>query len=103
MIDLKLYVTGSSLRARDTIRKTKEILGHFAPDCTLAIIDVLDDPASAERDRIIATPTIVRKSPLPERRVIGDISDPHTLLDALGLERVDGDGTSGGGPTTRAG
>lgn len=95
--ELRLYVAGGSARAADTIRKTQQILDHFTSDCRVHVIDVLADPAAAERDRIIATPTIIRASPLPERRVIGDISDPQTLLDALGLERVNASGYTSGG------
>lgn len=97
MAELKLYVTGGSPRSRATVRKTQEILRHFAADCTIDVIDILDDPGAAERDRIIATPTIIRTSPLPERRVIGDISDAQTLLDALGLERTEGRSSPNGG------
>lgn len=82
---LKLYVTGTTSRALEARRKTSEIVEHFLSDCQLEVIDILERPDLAEQDRIIATPTIVRLSPLPTRKVIGDISDPHTLLNGLGL------------------
>ncbi|MFP5351816.1 MAG: circadian clock KaiB family protein [Actinomycetota bacterium] len=89
-IVLKLYVTGTTSRAIEARRKTSEIVEHFLSDCELEVIDILERPDLAERDRIIATPTIVRVSPAPIRKVIGDISDPHTLLNGLGL--VGGEG-----------
>ena len=82
---LKLYVTGTTSRASEAIRKTSEIVDYFLVDCELEVIDILSRPDLAEQDRIIATPTIVRVTPLPSRKVIGDISDPHTLLNGLGL------------------
>lgn len=82
---LKLYVTGTTSRATEAIRKTSEIVEHFLIDCELEVIDILSRPDLAEQDRIIATPTIVRVAPPPVRKVIGDISDPHTLLNGLGL------------------
>lgn len=82
---LKLYVTGTTSRATEARRKTTEIVEHFLSDCELEVIDILERPDLAEQDRIIATPTIVRASPPPVRKVIGDISDPHTLLNGLGL------------------
>ena len=84
-ISLKLYVTGTTSRATEAKRKTSEIVQHFLTDCELEVIDILERPDLAEQDRIIATPTVVRVSPLPVRKVIGDISDPHTLLNGLGL------------------
>ena len=82
---LKLYVTGTTSRASEAIRKTSEIVERFLDDCELEVIDILSRPDLAEQDRIIATPTIVRVAPPPTRKVIGDISDPHTLLNGLGL------------------
>lgn len=82
---LKLYVTGTTSRATEAVRKTSEIVEHFLVDSELEVIDILQRPDLAEQDRIIATPTIVRVSPPPLRKVIGDISDPHTLLNGLGL------------------
>lgn len=92
---LKLFVTGGTPRANEAVRKTREILNHLTVDCHVDVVDILDDPAAAEQERIIATPTIIRVSPLPQRRVIGDVSDAHTLIDALGLPRRDGPGASG--------
>ena len=82
---LKLYVTGTTSRAAEAIRKTSEIVDQFLADARLEVIDILERPDLAEQDRIIATPTIVRVSPPPVRKVIGDISDPNTLLNGLGL------------------
>lgn len=88
MTQLELYVTGSGDRISALIRKTQQIVERSASDCTVDVIDILEDPEAAERARIIATPTLIRRSPQPERRVIGDISDPETLFEALGLQRA---------------
>lgn len=85
---LKLFVAGSNPRASEVVRKTKEIVERFTTDCVVDVVDILDDPDEAEAQRIIATPTLVRLQPLPQRRVIGDISDPQTLIDAFGLSRA---------------
>lgn len=86
---LKLYVTGETSRAAEAVRKTREILSFASDDCDLEVVDILQRPDIAEQDRILATPTIVRVSPSPMRKVIGDISDPRTLLRALGLVHHD--------------
>ncbi len=86
----KLYITGDTLnstRARAALRGLLEEGLIDAQD--LIIIDVLAEPEQAEKDRIIATPTLIRTEPLPERRVIGDLSDLETVLSALWLTRED--------------
>jgi circadian clock protein KaiB len=45
----------------------------------LTIIDVLQQPDIAEQAGIMATPTLIKSTPLPPRRVVGDLSDPQIL------------------------
>ena len=52
---------------------------------SLKIVDVLEDPGIAEDVRILATPTLVRVQPSPERRLIGDLSDTELVLKGLGI------------------
>lgn len=82
---LKLYISGSSPRADAAVRNLRRICeeeldGRYE----LEIIDVVANPEIAESDRILATPTLVKKLPPPLRRVIGDLSDRDKVL--LGLE-----------------
>jgi circadian clock protein KaiB len=82
---LKLYVSGSSPRAQAAIANLERICEQdLAGRYTLEIVDVLKDPAAAESDKILATPTLVKRLPPPLRRVIGDLSDKDKVL--LGLE-----------------
>ena len=59
----------------------KELKGQYS----LEVINVLDNPQRAEEDNILATPTLVKASPPPEKRVVGDLSDKERVLMALGL------------------
>lgn len=52
----------------------------------LEVVDVSSDPARAESARIVATPTLVRISPAPERRVVGDLSDWNRVIAALEID-----------------
>lgn len=82
---LKLYVSGSSPRAKTAIANLQRICEEeLKGQYTLEIIDVLEHPEAAETDRILATPTLVKQLPPPLRRVIGDLSDKDKVL--LGLE-----------------
>jgi circadian clock protein KaiB len=81
---LKLYVTGASPRTERAIANLQHICeSELAGRYTLAIVDVLEDPEAAERDRVLATPTLIKELPLPLRRVIGDLSDRAKVLLAL--------------------
>jgi circadian clock protein KaiB len=81
---LRLYVAGqapNSVRAIDNA--TALCQAHFASTYELEIVDVLDDPSRALADGILVTPTLVKLSPLPVRRVIGNLSDTQQVLVAL--------------------
>jgi len=82
---LKLYITGNSPRAQAAIANLRRICEEdLAGRYSLEIVDVLEHPDAAEKDRILATPTLVKQLPPPLRRVIGDLSDKEKVL--LGLE-----------------
>jgi len=83
---LKLYVSGASpnsLRAIDNLQQILET--HLAGKYNLTIIDVRQDAAMAEQQQIIALPMLIKVSPLPERRLIGDMSDLRKVLNGLGI------------------
>jgi len=86
---LKLYVTGASPRTERAIANLRHICdSELAGRYTLTIIDVLEKPEAAERDRVLATPTLIKELPLPLRRVIGDLSDHAKVLLALEVRAV---------------
>lgn len=57
---------------------------HLDQACEVEVIDVLEFPERAEEDRILATPTLIRESPLPRRRITGDLSDATRVLQLIG-------------------
>ena len=87
---LKLYITGSNARTDRAIANLRQICEKdLAGQYALEIIDVLENPEAAERDRILATPTLIKELPLPLRRVIGDLSDKDKVLLALEVRESD--------------
>jgi circadian clock protein KaiB len=52
----------------------------------LEIIDVYQQLAIAEKEQLVALPLLIKKSPSPERRMIGDLSDTEKVLKGLGLK-----------------
>lgn len=83
---LKLYITGRTLRTERAIANLQRLCDQNLPErYELVIVDVLEKPHLAEMDKVLATPTLIREYPLPRRRIIGDLSDAHKVLFALGI------------------
>lgn len=94
----RLYVAGQnerSLAAEANLRALcdSRLRGGYELD----VIDAAQRPDMAEEHRILATPTVIRIAPLPQRRVIGDLSDSLRAGYALGLP----DRPAGPGKETR--
>ena len=86
IFELRLYVTGMtprSTRAITAVRRLCEELLRGRYD--LEIIDVYQQPSLSQREQIVATPTLIKVGPAPQRRLIGDMSNRARLLAGLGL------------------
>ena len=86
---LRLYVAGdtpNSLLAYANLEKICE--NHVVGTYSIEIIDLLGDPQLAKADQIFAIPTLVRYSPQPARKIIGDLSNTARVLAALNLSPV---------------
>ena len=83
---LKLYIVGQSIRSRQAVANLQRICRERLDGrCDYTIIDVLEQPQLAEADRVIATPALLKVSPPPTRRLLGDLSDLDQVTQALGL------------------
>lgn len=82
----RLYVAGRSARSQQAIANLRRIGDErLGGRYELVVVDVLEDPESAETGRILTTPTLVREQPTPPRRVTGDLSDLGRVAEALDL------------------
>jgi len=82
---LRLYVTGTTPKSVSAIRALRKICDEHLKDVyDLEVIDIYQQPVLAKGEQIIATPTLLKKLPLPLRRFIGDMSDTQQIL--LGLD-----------------
>ena len=85
---LRLYVLGRSQRAVSAIAGLDEMRTlHLPRDVSIDVVDLAEDPDRAEQERILATPLLMRVSPTPVRRIVGDLSDVPEVLRALDLPR----------------
>jgi circadian clock protein KaiB len=83
---LKLFISGASPNSAKAINNLKEIFEkQINLKYSLEIIDLYQDRSLAEKEQIIALPLLIKKFPLPERKLIGDMSDTKKVLDGLGL------------------
>jgi len=85
---LKLFVAGKTARSKKAIEGVKSAFhGCLDEKGTLQIIDVLESPELAEAEKVLATPTLIRRLPTPLRRLIGDFSDGKKVFSLLELDR----------------
>jgi circadian clock protein KaiB len=82
---LRLYVTGMTARSTRAVENVRAICEEYLEGrYDLEVIDIYQQPTLAVGEQIIAAPTLIKKLPLPFRRVIGDLSNTDRVL--LGLD-----------------
>lgn len=83
---LKLYVTGLTTRSARAIENLQIFCEkHLAGRYELQVIDVYQQPELTRAEQIVAIPTLIKKLPLPLRRLIGDMSDEERVLVGLDI------------------
>ena len=84
---LRLYVTGMTSKSTRTIASVRKLCEKHLPGrYELDVIDIYQQLKLAKGEQIIATPTLVKKLPLPIRKLIGDMSDTERFLVGIGLK-----------------
>jgi len=88
---LRLYVTGGTLSSLRAIARVREVCEELLPGrYQLQVIDIYQQPALAAGDQITVAPTLVRRSPGPLRKLIGNLSDRERILAGLELRAAAG-------------
>ena len=83
---LRLYVAGQTPKSINAFKNLKAICeDKLNGTYQIEVIDLLVNPQLAGDDQIFATPTLVRKLPIPVRKIIGDLSDTERVLVGLDL------------------
>jgi circadian clock protein KaiB len=83
---LRLFVSGTTPRSSRAIQNIRALCeerlnGRY----DLEVIDIYQHPEQAEADQIVVTPTLLKRLPLPLRKIIGDLSDKERVLVGLAL------------------
>jgi circadian clock protein KaiB len=84
---LRLYVAGQTPKSMTAFANLKEICEEYLEGrYQIQVVDLLENPQLASGDQILAIPTLVRRLPLPIRKIIGDLSNTERVL--IGLDLV---------------
>lgn len=84
---LRLYVTGMTPKSTRTIASVQKLCERHLPGrYELDVIDIYQQLSLAKGEQIVATPTLIKKLPLPMRKLIGDMSDTERVLIGIGLK-----------------
>jgi circadian clock protein KaiB len=84
---LRMYVAGQSPKSLRAFANLKTLCEEHLPGrYEIEIIDLIEQPALAQSDDILAIPTLVRRLPMPLRKIIGDLSNTERVLVGLHLQ-----------------
>ncbi len=88
--ELRLYVAGQTPKSLTAFSNLQRICEeHLRGLYRIEIIDLIEKPQLAKGDQILAIPTLVRKLPVPVRKIIGDLSNTERVLIGLDLRPAD--------------
>jgi circadian clock protein KaiB len=83
---LRLYIAGQTPKSMAAFANLQAMCEtHLAGHYRIEVVDLLEQPQLAQGDQILAIPTVVRRLPLPIRKIIGDLSDTERALVGLDL------------------
>ena len=84
--NLRRYVAGQTPKSLAALANLKTLCEtHLPGRYTIEVIDLMKDPALAQRDQIVAIPTLIRQLPEPLKRIIGDLSNAEKVLVGLDI------------------
>lgn len=87
--ELRLYTAGQTPKSLAAIKNLRKVCEeHLAGRYEIEIVDLLKNPRLAKDHQIVAIPTLVRKLPVPIRKIIGDLSDTERALVGLQLKQL---------------
>jgi circadian clock protein KaiB len=85
--NLRLYVAGQTPKSIAAISNIRKLCDQYlAGRYTIDIVDLMSNPALAQRHQIVAVPTLIRELPEPIRRIIGDLSNTQRVLMGLDID-----------------
>jgi circadian clock protein KaiB len=84
---LVLFVTGNTLRSAQAVATVRALCEeHLSGRYELDVVDIYQNPERLVADQIVAAPTLLKKSPMPLQRLVGNLSNPERVLRGLNLK-----------------
>ncbi|MEW6379752.1 MAG: circadian clock KaiB family protein [bacterium] len=84
----ELYVFDNTVRSQRAIENLRRICeDELQGNYELTIVDLLEHPEATAEEKIIATPTLIKKLPSPGERIIGDLSNREQVLGRLAIRQ----------------
>jgi len=97
LLDLVLYVSRRSPASLKARHRMDEVLAGFdSARVRFEVCDLFEHAASAERDRVVFTPTLVKRSPAPRAWILGDLTNDDVVRDLIEMCGVPSRGGQGG-------
>ena len=88
-LKFRLFIAGDTQNSTEAIANLSAFCRKHLPNRhEIEVVDVLREPQGAMKDSVFMTPTLVKLSPSPMRQIVGTLSEPHTLLQVLGLRTL---------------
>jgi circadian clock protein KaiB len=85
-LTFRLYVAGQAPNSQRAIGNLRALCRRHLPDCScIEIVDVFDNPKQALADGVLMTPYLVVVSERPILAIVGDLTEPSAVFDALGI------------------
>lgn len=85
--NLRLYIAGQTPKSVAALANLRRICDeHMNGRYEVEVIDLMESPHLAQKDQIVAIPTLVRQLPEPLKRIIGDLSNTERVLIGLDLQ-----------------
>ena len=87
MYKFRLYVAGEAQNSVTAIANLGALCrAHLKDRHSIEVVDVFKEPQRALADGIFMTPSLVKLSPFPNRKIIGTLGETRVVLAALGLD-----------------
>jgi len=85
----RLYVADGTPNSAQAIANLTALCDKYLPGRhEIEVVDVFRHPEKALAESIFMTPTLVKLSPAPVRRVVGTLSHARTVLQAMEVSEV---------------
>jgi len=86
VVSLRLYIAGDAVNSARALANLHALCrAHLVGRHSIEVVDVFREPERALADGIFMTPTLLRLTPSPMRRIVGTLNDAATLMQALDL------------------